>query len=91
MIPNNEVYIFMIVGFFFPGQFINAIILCIIYEFVTDMIQKDFKLNNIQIHFNEYLHVYKQDKESVQNKLVDLFMNMGGYYIGHYLRNKLPI
>lgn len=91
MIETKDLFIFTTIGFFFPSQFINTFILCIIYEFIVDMYQKDFELNNIQTHFNEYLHLYKQDIKSDQNKLIDLAKNMSSYYVGHYLRNKLPI
>ena len=88
---NYSVGIFGILGFFFHGQFINAIILAILWEFIEDCLHKGVSTENIYTHFSEYQSIWKHDDLSKQNKMLDLLKNMISYYGGHYLRNKLPV
>ena len=88
---NYSVWIFSLLGFFFQGQFMNAVILALVWEFVDDCLDKGVSTENIYNHFSEYQSVWKKDNLSRQNKIVDLMKNMSGYYGGHYLRNKMPL
>ena len=83
--------VFIILGFFFYGQFMNVFILAIIWELVDDCLDKGVSPSNIAQHFSEYQRLWKQDDSSKQNKIIDLGTNMGAYYIGHFIRNKLPL
>jgi len=83
--------VFAILGFFFYGQFINVFILAVLWEFIEDCLDKGISSDNIYQHFAEYQGLWKQDDLSKQNKVIDLGTNLGAYYVGHYLRNKLPL
>lgn len=88
---NYSMGIFSLLGFFFQGQFMNAVILALLWEFIEDCLDKGVSTENIYNHFSEYQSIWKKNDLSKQNKVVDLMKNMGGYYGGHYLRNKMPL
>ena len=83
--------VFIILGFFFQGQFVNAIILSVVWELFEDCMDQGVSPSNIYKHFNEYKSILKQDNLSNQNKVIDLVSNLVGYYIGHFIRGKLPL
>jgi len=83
--------VFFILGFIFYGQFMNVFILAVLWEFIEGCLDKGISSDNMYQHFTEYQNLWKQDKSSKQNKLVDLGTNLGSYYVGHYIRNKLPL
>ena len=83
-IRKYPILVFFILGFFFQGQFLNALILSIVWELIDDCLDKGLSTSNIYDHLNEYKTIWKQDPLSKQNKVIDLLTNLSGYYGGHF-------
>ena len=80
---------FMIVGVLFPNNYIGAFILGIIWELIEECITNtDFSRDLLLRHFKDYQSLWD---ETNKNKLMDISLNMVGYYLGNKIRDGKPL
>ena len=80
---------FMILGLLFPGNYIGAFILGIVWELFEECItRKEFTKDLLIQYFKDFQDLWSETK---RNKLIDLALNMGGYYLGNRLRGVSPL
>lgn len=81
MDKSNNFFIFIGLGFFFYSHFITVLVICILWELMNEY----YKTDKTDISSISY------KKINIQEKLNNIGTNMISYYIGHYIRNKLPL
>jgi len=80
---------FMILGLLFPNNYVGAVVLGIVWELFEECItKKKFSRDFLIQHFKDYQNLWDEDKK---NKLMDLGLNMIGYYAGNRLRGFSPL
>lgn len=85
----THLFNFMILGILFPNNYIAAFILGLAWEFLEECItKKEFSRNLLVQHLNDYKNIWG---ESNKNKLMDIVLNMIGYYIGNRIRSFSPL
>jgi len=73
----------IIIGFLFPNNYMGAVLLAFLWNIIDKCMYKEsYSLEFIISHIKKY-----GEKEQ-QLEFVTLLLF---YYIGHYLRNKLPL
>jgi len=80
---------FMILGLLFPNNYVGAAILGIVWELLEECIaRKEFSRDALIQYFKNYQNLWDETKK---NKLMDLGLNMIGYYAGNRLRDFSPL
>ena len=80
---------FMILGLLFPNNYIGAFIIGIVWELLEECVtKKEFSRDLFIQHFKDYQNLWDENKK---NKLMDLALNMIGYYAGNRLRGLSPL
>ena len=84
-----HVFNFMILGLLFPSNYIGAFILGIVWELFEECItKKQVSRDLIVQHFKDYQYLWDETKK---NKVMDLVLNMIGYYLGNKIRGFSPL
>ena len=84
-----HVFNFMILGLLFPSNYIGAFILGIVWELFEECItKKELSKDLLVQHFKDYQYLWDETKK---NKIMDLLLNMIGYYVGNKIRGFLPL
>jgi len=84
-----HVFKFMILGLFFPNNYVGAFILGIVWELFEECItRKEFTRDLLIQYFKDFQDLWSETK---RNKLMDLALNMGGYYLGNRIRGVSPL
>ena len=79
--------IWIIIGYFFPNYYLIALLLGILWELFEYMI---VRVNKLYVLTKTYWFVpEKYWNERIYNKIIDIIINMIGYYIGSQLLHKL--
>ena len=80
---------FMVLGLLFPSNYVGAFILGVTWEYLEECLtKKDFSRDLLIQHFKGYQHLWQEGKK---NKLMDLLLNMIGYYVGNKVRGYSPL
>ena len=80
--------IWISIGYIFPNHYLNALLLGILWELFEYYII--VKVNIIYVFTKKYWFVpEKYWNERIYNKIIDLIINMMGYYIGSKLFHKI--
>ena len=80
---------FMILGLLFPNNYVGAVVLGIVWELFEECLtKKEFSRDFLIQHFKNYQNLWDENKK---NKLMDLGLNMVGYYAGNRLRGVSPL
>lgn len=79
---------FFIIGLLFPNNYLGALVLGVLWELI-ETIAVDQPLSR-DILVNSLNQLQSLWDETNLNKLGDLFINMLGYTVGSWLRNKVP-
>jgi len=80
---------FMILGLLFPNNYVGAVVLGIVWELFEECLSKrEFSRDFLIQHFKDYQNLWDENKK---NKLMDLGLNMVGYYAGNRLRGVSPL
>jgi len=80
---------FMILGLLFPNNYVGAVVLGIVWELFEECLAKrEFSRDFLMQHFKNYQNLWDETKK---NKLMDLGLNMVGYYAGNRLRGVSPL
>lgn len=79
---------FFIIGLLFPNNYLGALVLGVLWELIETIavdqpLSRDILVNSL----NQFQSLWD---ETNLNKLGDLFINMLGYTVGSWLRNKVP-
>jgi len=79
----------MILGLLFPNNYVGAVVLGIVWELFEECLtKKEFSRDFLIQHFKNYQNLWDENKK---NKLMDLGLNMIGYYTGNWLRGLVPL
>jgi len=80
---------FMVLGLLFPDNYVGAVVLGIVWELFEECItKKEVSRDLLLQHFKDYQNLWDEDKK---NKLMDLGLNLVGYYAGNRLRGFSPL
>ena len=79
---------FFIIGLLFPNNYLGALVLGVLWELV-ETIAVDQPLSR-EILIDSLQQFQPLWDETNLNKLGDLFINILGYSLGSWLRNKVP-
>lgn len=79
---------FFIIGLLFPNNYLGALVLGVLWELIETIavdqpLSRDILVNSL----NQFQSLWD---ETNLTKLGDLFINMLGYTVGSWLRNKVP-
>ena len=78
----------IIIGYFFPNHYLIALLLGILWELFEYYML--VRVNILYIFTKKYWFVpEKYWNEKIYNKIIDLIVNMIGYYIGSQLLHKI--
>ena len=84
-----HLFIFGVLGILFPNNYIGAILLSLVWDLFEGCLTKKNISKQIVIdYFNSWRSLWDESKG---NKLTDLIINMIGYTIGSFLRNRFII
>ena len=74
---------FMILGIFFKNNYTIAFILGLVWEIIEIDIVKSKPFNYLTINYKRYNYLWN---EKIENKMMDLIINMIGYYVGNQIK-----
>ncbi len=78
--------LWLIIGYFFPNNYLLAFILSILWELFEILIVNVDVLYNLTKKYWPIPERYWNEK--ITNSLLDICFNMLGYYVGSSIRNK---
>ena len=81
----------MILGLLFPSNYLVALCLGVAWELFEECISKKKISGDLVIqHFKDYKNVWVSDTDK-HIKLMDISLNMIGYYLGNKIRGFSPL
>ena len=87
-----HVFNFMVLGLLFPSNYIGALCLGVVWELFEECISKKKISGDLVIqHFKDYKNIWISDQSDKKIKLMDVGLNMIGYYLGNKVRGFSPL
>jgi hypothetical protein len=87
----SHLFNFMILGLLFPSNYLGALCLGVAWELFEECISKKKISGDLVIqHFKDYQNVWVSDTDK-KIKLMDVGLNMLGYYLGNKIRGFSPL
>ena len=81
----------MVLGLLFPSNYLGALFLGVAWELFEECISKKKISGDLVIqHFKDYQNVWVSDTDK-KIKLMDIGLNMVGYYLGNKIRGFSPL
>ena len=88
----SHLFNFMILGLLFPSNYIGALCLGVVWELFEECISKKKISGDLIVqHFKDYKNVWISDHSDKHIKLMDIALNMVGYYLGNKIRGFSPL
>ena len=88
----SHLFNFMILGLLFPSNYIGALCLGVVWELFEECISKKKISGDLIVqHFKDYQNVWISDQSDKHIKLMDIVLNMVGYYLGNKIRGFSPL
>jgi hypothetical protein len=91
----SHLFNFMILGLLFPSNYIGALCLGVVWELFEECISKKKISGDLVIqHFKDYKNIWisdQSDQSDKKIKLMDVGLNMIGYYLGNKVRGFSPL
>ena len=88
----SHLFNFMILGLLFPSNYIGALCLGVVWELCEECISKKKISGELIVqHFKDYKNIWISDQSDKKIKLMDIVLNMVGYYLGNKIRGFSPL
>jgi len=90
----SHLFNFMILGLLFPSNYLGALCLGVAWELFEECISKKKISGDLIVqHFKDYQNVWISDQSDTDKhiKLMDISLNMIGYYLGNKIRGFSPL
>ena len=88
----SHLFNFMVLGLLFPSNYIGALFLGVAWELFEECISKKKVSGDLIIqHFKDYKNIWISDQSDKKIKLMDIVLNMVGYYLGNKIRGFSPL